>query len=126
MLCRRPPAGRTCDEHWRALPAAHNNDVRWRPLTHLARWLCLISALHCTACLPCCAFCRLQALQRQLPRPLALPDSLLSRRTPAAAGGSLAGADAAALREAAEELVVAEMAALLQHDAIKYPVKDAK
>lgn len=65
-----------------------------------------------------------KALQRQLPRPLALPDSLLSRR--AYTTGSLAGADAAALREAAEELVVAEMAALLQHDAIKYPVKDAK
>lgn len=77
-----------------------------------------------TVSLPDCIVFRPQALQRQLPRPLALPDSLLSRR--AYTTGSLAGADAAALREAAEELVVAEMAALLQHDAIKYPVKDAK
>ncbi|KXZ44260.1 hypothetical protein GPECTOR_70g491 [Gonium pectorale] len=62
-----------------------------------------------------------KALQRQLPRPLTV-DNLPAPR-PAPAGPS---ADPAALRERAEELVAAEMVTLLMHDAIKYPVKDAR
>ncbi|GFR40753.1 hypothetical protein Agub_g1364 [Astrephomene gubernaculifera] len=61
-----------------------------------------------------------KALQRQLPRPLSV-DSL-----PGPKPAPSSSAPAAALRDRAEELVAAEMAALLTHDAIKYPVRDAR
>lgn len=56
----------------------------------------------------------LQALQRNLPRPVSLTG--LPPRRPASELPKLS------LREKAEELVAREMASLLQHDAAKYPV----
>ncbi|EFJ42818.1 hypothetical protein VOLCADRAFT_107065 [Volvox carteri f. nagariensis] len=61
-----------------------------------------------------------KAVQRQLPRPLSV-DSLPGPKVAASAGVAAGG-----LRERAEELVAAEMAALLTHDANKYPVKDSR
>ncbi|GLI69273.1 hypothetical protein VaNZ11_013849 [Volvox africanus] len=66
-----------------------------------------------------------KALQRQLPRPMSV-DSLPAPRAAAAPGGGAGAAGASGLRERAEELVAVEMAALLTHDSIKYPVKDGR
>ncbi|GLC50856.1 hypothetical protein PLESTB_000439400 [Pleodorina starrii] len=68
-----------------------------------------------------------KALQRQLPRPLSV-DSLPGPKPAAAvaAGGAGGAGGFVGLRERAEELVAAEMAALLTHDAIKYPVRDGR
>ncbi|KAG2498099.1 hypothetical protein HYH03_003857 [Edaphochlamys debaryana] len=64
-----------------------------------------------------------KALQRQLPRPLSV-DALPQPRPAAHQASSASGP--AGLLVAAEEAVAAEVAALLNHDAMKYPVRDAR
>lgn len=56
-----------------------------------------------------------QVLQRGLPRPLSLDHAPEAR-----------SAEGLSQKEAAEALLFAEMRALLQHDAAKYPVKETK
>jgi len=57
----------------------------------------------------------MQVLQRGLPRPLSLDYAPEAR-----------SAEGLSQKEAAEALLFAEMRALLQHDAAKYPVKETK
>lgn len=78
---------------------------------------CLVSVYVVRYLLLCCC-CYCQALQRHLPRPVSL-DQLPAPQHPAQAAQL-------SYREAAEQELLSELTAVLQHDAARYPIKDKK